>query len=109
MSRSQAIALLLMAACVALAAAKPTLRPMYDEWLEQQGEAKIAAAEDDDSEYGDYPKLEHETVCLKATAFENCARCIPDDETPKRCGGESRQDEGSGCPPMPICNTIQFE
>jgi len=46
---------------------------MYDEWIEQQGsEAKIAA---DDSEYGDYPHLEHEVVCLKATAFENCEKC----------------------------------
>jgi len=68
MKRSQVIALLLMAACVALAAAKPTLRPLFDEWHEQQGEAKIAA---DDSEYADYPKLEHETLCLKATEFSN--------------------------------------
>jgi len=77
MKQSQAIVLLLVASCVAIAAAKPVMRPMFADWLDQESArtagipASIAA---DSSEYEpEYPPLEHEVLCLKEVKTENCA------------------------------------
>jgi len=83
----------------AAAAAKPTMAPLFADWLDQESASTAAIAADSSDEYeAAYPKIEHETVCLKVTEYLNCQACQTDS-----CGTIEKHIEHK----VTCCNGIQ--